>query len=153
MIKSILNMPQCIFCLQEHEELTDEHVFPAALGGILVLRDSVCGECNSGFSKFEQPLVTELAPIRVLLKIPDRYGKTPQVAATVRVRDKEYGARVKSDGKVQLKPIVTEVMGIDGSREFVHQFLTERKKEELRQKGFQLIQSGPRNPEEGEVHI
>src|SRR3989442_1307932 len=150
-------MPQCIFCLQEKEILTDEHVFPAALGGVLALKDSVCAECNNGFSKFEQPLVAELAPIRLILQIPDRYGEIPQVAATVKVHDKEYAAKVKSDGKVQLKRIVTEVMKSDGSREFVHRFLTERQKERLRQeareKGIQLIESGPGNPEQGEVHI
>lgn len=150
-------MPQCIFCLHEKQRLTDEHVFPSALGGVLVLKDSVCAECNNGFSKFEQPLVTELSPIRLLLKIPDRYGEVPQVAATVKTRDKEYEGRVKGDGTVQLKRVVTEVAGSDGAREFVHQFLTERQKEKLRQeaseKGLQLIESGPGKPEQGEVHI
>jgi HNH endonuclease len=150
-------MPQCIFCLQEKERLTDEHVFPAALGGVLVLADSVCAECNNGFSKFEQPLVAELAPLRLLLKIPDRYGKFPQVPATVKTQDKEYEARVKSDGTVQLKPVVTEVEGIKGAREFLYQFATERQKarlrEEARAKGVEFIESGPGDPELGEVHV
>jgi len=150
-------MPICIFCLQEKHSLTDEHVFPAALGGVLVLKDSVCSECNNGFSKFEQPLATELSPIRLLLKIPDRYGEIPQVAATVQTRDKEYEGRVKSDGTVQPKRIVTEVVADDGRREFIHQFLTERQKQKLRQeasaKGVELIESGPGNPEQGEVHV
>src|SRR5713226_6717101 len=122
-------MPQCIFCLKEYEELTDEHVFPAALGGVLVLNDSVCAGCNNGFSKFEQPLATELAPLRLLLKIPDRYGEVPQAEATVKTQDKEYAARVTGDGKVQLKPIVTKVTTSEGAKEFWYKFATERQKE------------------------
>jgi hypothetical protein len=150
-------MAQCIFCLQEKETLTDEHVFPAALGGELTVKNCACAECNNSFSKFEQPLVSELGPIRYIFKIPDRYGQVPQVPATVNVGEKHYDARVKDDGKVQLKPVVTEVTASDGAREFVHQFLTEQQKQKLRQeakeKGRQLIESGPGNPVQGEVHI
>lgn len=150
-------MPQCIFCLREYDKLTEEHVFPAALGGVLTLKDSVCAECNNGFSAFEQPLVMELSPIRFLLQIQDRYGEVPQVAATVKTQDKEYQGRVKGDGAVQLKPIVTKVKGSGGVREFLYQFATKRQKEKLRQeakeKGHQLIESGPGNPEQAEVHV
>jgi len=149
-------MPQCIFCLKEHEELTDEHVFPAALGGVLVVKNSVCVVCNNGFSKFEQPLATELAPLRLLLKIPDRYGEVPQANATVKTQDKEYAARVTGDGKVQVKPIV-EVVTTDGKKEYWHKFATERQKEKLRQeakeKGAEFIETGPGEPELGEVHL
>jgi hypothetical protein len=152
-----LNMPQCIFCLKECEELTDEHVFPAALGGVLVLKDSVCAVCNNGFSKFEQPLATELTPLRLLLQIPDRYGEVPQADATVKAGDKEYDARVKGDGKVHLKPIVTEIITSEGVKEFWYKFATERQKEKLRQeakeKGRQFIETGPGKPEQGEVHL
>ncbi len=150
-------MPRCLFCLQEKETLTDEHVFPAALGGVLVVKDSVCAECNSGFSKFEQSLASELTPFRLLLQIPDRYGKVPQVPATVKTADKEYEGRVKGDGSVQLKRIVTEVTGTDGRREFLHQFLTNRQREKLHkeasEKGYQIIESGPGEPRQGEVHV
>jgi hypothetical protein len=150
-------MPQCIFCLEEKERLTEEHVFPAALGGVLVLNDSACHECNNGFSKFEQPLVAELSPIRLLLKIPDRYGKLPQVAAIVKTQDKDYEGRVKGDGSVQLKRIVTEAIGPDGRREFLHQFLTVRQRNKLQQeameKGLQIIESGPGDPQQAEVHV
>jgi HNH endonuclease len=150
-------MPTCIFCLQEKERLTEEHVFPAALGGALVVENSVCVGCNNGFSKFEQPLIEEFTPLRLLLKIPDRYGKVPAAAATVKTADKEYEARVRDDGSIQMKPVVTEIVLENGKREFLHQFATERQKEKLRQeasrKGFQIIESEPGDPEEGEVHV
>jgi len=150
-------VPPCIFCLQEKESLTEEHVFPAALGGVLVLKDSVCPECNNGFSKFEQPLVVELSPIRVLLKIPDRYGNVPQVAAIVKTKYKEYEGRVKSDGNVQMKPIVTELATSEGVKEYWYKFATERQKDKLRQeakeKGRQFVETGPGDPEQAEVHL
>jgi hypothetical protein len=106
---------------------------------------------------FEQPLAREFAPIRLILQIPDRYGQVPQVPATVKVEDKQYDAKVKGDGKVQLKRIVTEGKTSGGAREFVHQFLTEEQKQKLRQeakaKGHQLIESGPGNPVQAEVHF
>jgi hypothetical protein len=150
-------LPQCIFCLQEKEKLTDEHVFPAALGGVVVVKDSACADCNHGFSKFEQPLITELTPLRLLLKIPDRYGEVPHAAAVLKTRDKEYAGWVKGDGSIQVKPIVTEVKLEDGRREFVHQFPTERQKERLRQeaqeKGREFVEDGPGEPIVAEVHV
>jgi len=149
----------CIFCLKEkpESELTDEHVFPAALGGVLVIKNGSCVTCNNGCSKFEQALATELVPLRRLLQIPDRRGEVPHTPATVKVGEKEYEARVKSDGTVQLKPVVTEVLGSGGVREFIHQFATERQKEKLRaeakEKGLQFIESGPGEPVRGEVHV
>jgi hypothetical protein len=103
----------CIFCLKEkpESELTDEHVFPAALGGVLVIKNGSCVTCNNGCSKFEQTIATELIPLRHLLHIPDRRGEIPQTTATFKVGEKEYEARVKGDGTVQLKPVVTEVLG------------------------------------------
>src|SRR5580658_6177318 len=99
-------MPQCIFCFEENERLTGEHVFPASIGGVLILEDSVCARCNNGFSKFEQPLARELGPIRLYFQIPDRRGEVPHVPATVTTQDKEYEGRVNSDGSVQLKRVV-----------------------------------------------
>jgi hypothetical protein len=150
-------MPKCLFCPTDQDPLTDEHVFPAALGGILVVESSVCSECNNGFSRFEQPLIMELAPIRLIFRIPDRYGRIPYAEATVKTGTKEYDARVMGDGRLQMKRIVTEIINQDGKREFLHQFLTERQREQLereaKEKGFELVQEGPGQPEEAEVHL
>src|SRR6266481_5138346 len=149
----------CIFCLKEkpESELTEEHVFPAALGGVLVIKNGSCVTCNNGCSKFEQALATELIPLRHLLHIPDRRGEVPQTTATFKVGQKEYEARVKGDGALQLKPVVTEVLGSGGVREFMHQFATERQKEKLRaeakEKGREFIESAPGEPMRGEVHV
>ena len=45
-------MPQRLFCLREGEgdavHFTDEHVFPAALGGNVIVKDGSCDGCNHG---------------------------------------------------------------------------------------------------------
>lgn len=150
-------MPKCLFCPHEEDPLTEEHVFPAALGGVLVVENSVCSGCNNGFSKFEQPLISELAPLRLMFQIPDRYGKIPYAEATVKTTSREYEARVMGDGKLQMKRIVTEIVTQDGKREFLHQFLTGRQREKLEkeaiEKGLRLIQEGPGEPQRGEVHL
>jgi hypothetical protein len=151
------DMPKCLFCPTEQEHLSQEHVFPAALGGTLELPNAVCTPCNNDFSTFEQVVARELAPIRFVLQIPDRRGEVPRVEATVKTAHREYGARLEGKGKLVMKPIVTEVMGDAGKREFVHQFITARQKQKLEQeakeKGLEIIETGPGEPEEGEVHF
>ncbi len=154
-------MPQCLFCLREGEgeaiHFTDEHVFPAALGGTLTLKDGSCDGCNHGNSRFEQALAVELTPIRMLLQIPDRYGNVPHTAATIITPEKTYDGRVKGDGTVVVKPVITEEKNEKGEREFVHRFLTENQKDKLRaqakEKGQQLVETGPGNPVRAEVHV
>jgi hypothetical protein len=154
-------MPQCLFCLREGDgdavRFTDEHVFPAALGGNVIVKNGSCDDCNHGNSKFEQALAVELTPIRMLLQIPDRYGKVPQTAATIITPEKTYDGRVKGDGSVVVKPVITQEKNERGEREFVHRFLTDAQKEKLRdqakKKGQELVETGPGNPVTAEVHI
>ncbi|MFC5863854.1 HNH endonuclease [Acidicapsa dinghuensis] len=154
-------MPICLFCLRDEEAdaltFTDEHLFPAALGGNLVIKDGSCGGCNHGNSKFEQALAAELTPIRMLLQIPDRYGKVPRTAATIVAPSETYKGHVQSDGKVVLTPSVTRETNEKGEHEAVYRFLTDARKEELRakakNKGQRLIEMGPGDPVTVEVHI
>jgi hypothetical protein len=154
-------MPQCLFCLREGEgdavRFTDEHVFPAALGGNVIVKDGSCDGCNHGNSKFEQALAVELTPIRMLLQIPDRYGNVPHTAATIVTPEKTYDGRVKGDGSVVVKPVITQEKNEKGEREFVHRFLTDAQKEKLREqakkKGQELIETEPGDPVMAEVHI
>jgi hypothetical protein len=153
-------MYQCLFCLREEGgdvRFTDEHVFPAALGGNLVVNRGSCESCNHENSKFEQALAAELTPMRMMLQIPDRYGKVPHTVATIITSEKAYEGRVKSDGTVVMKPLITEEKNEMGEREFVHRFLTNRQKNELREqankKGQELIETGPGDPVTAEVHI
>lgn len=154
-------MPPCLFCLRDEEgdaiRFTDEHVFPASLGGGLAVKDGSCEACNHGNSKFEQALASELKPIRMLLQIPDRYGVVPSSQVTIITPAQTYNGRVGGDGKVEVTPLVTQEQNEKGEPERVYRFLSDEGKEKLRARakirGQQLIEIGPGEPITAEVHI
>jgi hypothetical protein len=150
-------MLRCIFCGQEHEKLSAEHVFPAALGGNLELRDGVCTKCNNDFSKFESALAQELIPIRLLVQIPDRRGDVPSADAVAKLKNGEFKAKANADGSVKLRPIVTVTTAEDGSKEIRYQFATEaqleRLKREKSEKGYELLESDLRPAEEADIEV
>ncbi len=95
----------CIFCKTENE-LTDEHVFPAALGGRAELKAGTCKDCNNKFSRaFEEKINRAFIPIRNILFIPDRRGEVPRVCAQVVVEGRVRRARILPGGKLQIPPM------------------------------------------------
>lgn len=150
-------MSLCIFCLED-KELSEEHVFPAALGGGLGVPDSVCEKDNNGFSRaFEQVLFEELAPIRLTFQIPDRYGKVPAADATIHVGGEKFAGRVQGDGVVQVKPVIKETRGPDGRHELHGSFLTDAIKKAWAAKvgegKFVAIDAPTSGPIPAEVHV
>lgn len=75
---------RCIYCDSEGP-FTDEHVFPAGMGGndrSYILKDTVCGKCNSSFSKFETTLMRRsvVALARIFLQPSGRRkGEAPEI--------------------------------------------------------------------------
>ncbi|WP_141697325.1 HNH endonuclease [Pseudomonas aylmerensis] len=75
---------QCIYCDSEGP-FTEEHVFPAGMGGDdrgYLLIDTVCGQCNYIFSKFETSLMRRsvIALARILLQPHGRRrGEPPEI--------------------------------------------------------------------------
>jgi len=137
-------MPSCIFCLTESNDLTDEHVFPAALGGNLVVKDAACRACNNRFSgEFEQEVVGRFAHLRHIFRIPDRYGNVPHVDATVEVDGKSLDGRLLGNGTLKLKPIFTEHVGSDGVKEMVAHHVSEEQVEQLRKDGWEKGETTP----------
>jgi hypothetical protein len=68
---------RCIFCLEERAS-SDEHVFPYALGGTLIIT-RVCEPCNSWLGTNVDSHLTDHIGVlmkRFLLKIRNRSGKT-----------------------------------------------------------------------------
>jgi hypothetical protein len=129
---------QCIFCLKDADRLSEEHIFPAALGGIWALKNGSHGSCNGGFSKAEKLMADELRPIRNFLQVPDRRGDIPPAEATFKVGDEEYKGRVLGDGTLQPKPVVSTIVTETGGREIRYKFLTPALKAQLQQ----LVASG-----------
>jgi hypothetical protein len=137
-------MPRCLFCLTEADKLTDEHVFPAALGGNLVVKNATCAACNNGFSKaFEQFIANRLTHFRRVLSIKDRRGDVPKIEVTIEVDGEKRKAWLMPDGSTVLKPHVSEVSK-DGIAERIFENLPEEEKESLRrvaqEKGWKLIE-------------
>lgn len=70
---------RCVICKKEKEQLTDEHVFPDAIGGTLVLTN-VCKECNDRLGhSVDHHLVDNwlIQSERLLLKIRGKTGNIP----------------------------------------------------------------------------
>lgn len=150
-------MLRCLFCEKEFDRLSAEHVFPAALGGNLELRDGVCTKCNNDFSKFEAALAKELTPIRLLLNIPDRYGDIPSADAVAKTEGGEYKVKATADGSVQVRPIVTVTTGTNGNKEIRFQYASEKQIEDVKKavadKKLQLLEFEVRPAEQAEVEV
>lgn len=137
-------MPKCLFCRHEFETLTDEHVFQAAIGGKLVVKNATCAECNNDMSKhYEQEISGRLVHFRRILDIKDRRGKVPSIEISVSEDGQERLATLYGDGRVALRPRVTKTTK-EGVVETVYENLPENAKEGLRKKakeqGIELIE-------------
>src|SRR6202521_665518 len=137
-------MPQCLFCPTEGQELTDEHIFPAALGGHLKLKNADCTECNGGFSReFEQTIAGRLVDFRRILVIPDRRGNLPELAVKVKVDGKQLDGKLLRSGDIQLAPVFTKNIQ-DGITEIIGEHVTEWQKAKFRgqakEKGMELVE-------------
>ena len=74
-------MARCIICLTEtpDAELTDEHIFPEAIGGRIVI-GSVCKPCNDKLGNTIDHRLTDhwlVQGQRMLLKLPGKTGQIP----------------------------------------------------------------------------
>lgn len=136
----------CIFCRSE-ENLTDEHVFPAFMGGKLVVKDGSCKRCNGEFAVFEGKLKDATAPLLHLLKIPNRDGivRNASVKAEVRGLDmKNLQGFVDVDGYIQLLDRVVEATNEDGRKVRRGFFMTKEAGDKFAQraraKGHEVIE-------------
>lgn len=118
----------CIFCRGE-ENLTDEHVFPAFMGGKLVVPSGSCECCNSDFGGAEATIKTATAPLLNLLQIKNRRGVVPSVplAADIRGLDmKNLPAFMDGVGEIQLQDTVKDSVTSEGKVLRQGFFLTRR---------------------------
>jgi hypothetical protein len=110
-------MALCLFC-GEDRKLTQEHAFPAALGGITAPRVS-CKDCNSALEvQFERYFVGQLMAHRHALRVKNsRTKKVPNVPATAQVGDFTVKLRLGGDHRAfaidedddyQIKEVVRE---------------------------------------------
>lgn len=115
---------RCIFCYRDSLkcELTEEHVFPQALGGELVVR-CVCKGCNDQLGSYVDSLIAEDFLVRMLrlgLRIPNKSGVIPSPLHDGDIKDypNRKGSYLLSTpgdvGQVRLRPLVERTTGPDG---------------------------------------
>lgn len=75
-IKNDVSIGKCIYCGEEKEKLTKEHIIPYALGGTMILHDASCEECRKITSQYERnPLSENWSEVRAYLDYPSRKRK------------------------------------------------------------------------------
>ncbi len=136
----------CIFCGTE-ENLTDEHVFPAFMGGELEVPGGSCARCNGNFGVAEAALKEATTPLLNLLQIKNRYNVVPnaQLCAEIRGLDlKNLPAFMDGQGNINLRDVVKEATSEDGRRLRQGFFLTneasDRFVQRARDKGLEVIE-------------
>jgi hypothetical protein len=136
----------CLFCRSE-EKLTDEHVFPAFMGGELKVRNGSCERCNGDFGVGEAAVKEAVTPLLNLLQIENRYNVVPnaQLRAEIRGLDlKNLPAFMDGDGNINLRDVVRESTSEDGRRLRQGFFLTKeagkRFIERARAKGLEVVE-------------
>jgi hypothetical protein len=108
----------CMFCRSE-EKLTREHVFPAFMGGELVVPDGSCERCNGEFGRWESVMRDGIKLLLNLLKIENREGEVPTARVEVEIRGVDakglFGKR-EADGTVSLSDVVVASEKPDGKK-------------------------------------
>lgn len=106
----------CIFC-GSRDNLTDEHIFPAFMGGDLVVRDGSCLRCNGEYGIAEARLKQAIVPLLNLLQVKNRYGEVPNAPISAQIRGidmKNLPAFIDGKGELQLRNKVEPTMTPEG---------------------------------------
>src|SRR6185437_10504929 len=128
------DLNRCLFCPCS-ERLTDEHVFPAALGCEDVVPSASCGVCNGTFSEeFEAKFNKLLKPVCYLLRIGNRQGKVPSIDAVTVVDGREFKLVLRPDRTFQLRNKVEHRVLESGERVTDYFIFSKEDKENLRER-------------------
>jgi hypothetical protein len=137
-----------MFCRTE-ENLTDEHVFPAFMGGELEVKKGSCEDCNRHLGAAEAFVKEATTPLLNLLQIQNRYKVVPNAALKANIRGldlKNLPAFMDGDGNLNLKSTVRESTDEQGRRVRQGFFLTPEEGEKFaaraRKKGLQVVDRG-----------
>lgn len=138
----------CMFCGSD-ENLTDEHVFPAFMGGELVVRGGSCERCNSGFGEYEGSIKKSTIALLNLLQIENRRGDVPSVKVAAEVRGMDLKGLVAfrdGEGQINLSDVVIESKTADGRTRRQGLFVTREAGEKFvakaRERGNEVTELG-----------
>jgi hypothetical protein len=80
---------RCIYCGEAKDQLTDEHVIPYSLGGVLILDKSSCKRCSAVTRDFETTIArTMYGPFRVKHEIQTRRPRERPTHFNIGIIDK-----------------------------------------------------------------
>jgi hypothetical protein len=86
-------MKMCIICHQEKSEFSDEHVFPACIGGAFVIRNVVCKECNKKMGDNIDTPFSQLKEILVIRNLHDLRRDNRSIKHPFKSREYMYNGK------------------------------------------------------------
>jgi hypothetical protein len=96
----------CFLCgtTKDANGFTDEHVFPASIGGELVAPKATCIGCNRNSSAdFEAKFLNSVKILTNLLGIANRQGDIPSIQVTLRIDGRQFTGLLKGDGELVVR--------------------------------------------------
>ena len=152
-------MSTCIFCRVEAADLTDEHVFPAALGGDIVLKQGLAPAAITDSRNSRNHCSPNSRPFRALFRIQNPRGDAPEVETTIRTEKKDYVGRLEGwMAQFSQNSTVTENARIRTERKRVRTSILDPTPESeaaegVNQKESALRGNWTRDRERAEIHI
>lgn len=125
-----------MFCPNK-DNLTNEHIFPAFMGGELVVSRGSCKRCNGEFGKYEGNMKKGTVALLNLLQIKNRDGDVPNVKVVAEIRDmdlKGLNAFRDGGGQINLSDVVIESKVPDGRTRRQGFFVTNESGEKFAQR-------------------
>jgi hypothetical protein len=135
---------KCLLC-GATENLTDEHVFPAALGGEDVVPSGTCSKCNGDSSRgYEAEFNNALKTVCHVLGIGNRQGDVPSIPAMAVIDGTKFNLVLDHGGKFRLQEKKEERV-LENGKKVIDYFLFSDEKvkevqERLQRRGERLVQ-------------
>lgn len=113
-------------------------MFPAFMGGELIVKDGSCETCNRDFGVAEATLKQAITPLLNLLQIENRYGVVPNAPLTAEIRGmdlKNLPAFMDGKGEINLSDVVRESVTEEGRKLRQGFFLTKEAGDKFAERG------------------
>src|SRR6267378_2628947 len=128
----LVEQESCIFC-SSPLELTDEHIFPASLGGEDVISKGSCSACNHAFSaRFEAAYNNGFKPLCYLLRIGNRERKVPSIKAATVIDGTKLDLVLEANGNFEFQEKKEERLTDTGEKAAHYLLFSEKSKQRLR---------------------
>src|SRR5438128_493136 len=134
--------PHCLLC-GTTENLTDEHIIPAALGGEDSVANGSCKKCNAAASvDFEAEFNNGLKTICYLLGIGNREGRILSIAAATVIHGTKFNLLLRPGGNYRFQDKKEEHV-LDTGKKVTHYYhfseaQVKKTQERLTRRGEQL---------------